>query len=297
MRDLQFVAAIAATGALTGAAQRLGVSHATAFRRLEAFEARLGVKLFERSAGRYVPTLAGEELAQAGAEIERQATESLLKVAGQDLRPTGHVRVTTTDSFANGLIAPMAQSCRSLHPGILLQVVVSNDFYDLSKRDADIAVRPTKSPPEHLIGKKIGNLAMAVYGAARYLQRRPGKDLAAHEWIAVDDSMPHTVSLRWLARFKPLDEVAYRTNSFIGLAHACSAGAGLAVLPCFIGDRQPALRRVTGPIEECTNDVWVLMHPDLRNSARIKAVFHALDQELSRAAPLLAGRQPRFVRR
>jgi molybdate transport repressor ModE-like protein len=277
LTDLRFAAAIAQTGSLSGAARRLGVSHATAFRRIEAFEARLGVKLFERRAGRYVPTVAGEELARTGVQIELEATESLRKVAGRDLRPTGHVRVTTTDSLANGLIAPMAQACREMNPGILLQVIASNEIYSLTKRDADIAIRPTRTPPGYLIGKKAAIVAMAVYGEKNYLRRRARKNLEEHDWIAADDSLGNNASL--------------------GVGQACAAGCGLAVLPCFIGDQQPGLKRVSPLIEECTIDLWILTHPDLRNTVRVKTMFQGLYEELRRAAPLLAGRQPQAGKR
>ncbi|MFM9881379.1 MAG: LysR substrate-binding domain-containing protein, partial [Burkholderiales bacterium] len=166
------------------------------------------------------------------------------------------------------------------------------EFYNLSKRDADIAIRATRKPPEHLIGKKVGVVAMAVYGSRHYLKDRPSKALASHDWIALDDSVGHNASLGWLGRIMPLDDVPYRTNTFIGVANACAAGLGLAVLPCFIGDQQPLLVRMTAPIDECANDLWILTHPDLRNTVRVNAVFDALRQELNAAIPLLAGKRP-----
>lgn len=297
LNDLRIVNAIAETGSLAAAARRLKVNHATVFRRIEAFEAHLGAKLFDRSKGRYIPTAAGAELARTGAEIERTATESLRKVAGHDLRPTGSVRVTTTDGIANGLIAPMARACRAAHPGILLELIMSNEFYNLSKRDADIAIRATRKPPEHLIGKKVGVVAMAVYGSRHYLKNRGSKDLTSHDWIALDDSVGHNASLGWLGRIMSLDEVAYRTNSFTGVASACVAGLGLAVLPCFIGDQQPVLRRMSSLIDECANDLWILTHPDLRDTVRVSTVFEALRQELSKAVSLLAGKRPHTANR
>ena len=196
---------------------------------LEFFESRVKLatwrtlivaKLFERNAGRYVPTVAGEELARAGADIEEAATRSLLRVAGRDLRATGLVRLTTTESIASGLLAPLAAVCREQHPGIQIQVVADNSLYDLAKRDADIAIRPTRKPPQHLIGKTVGLLAMCVYGSRRYLQRNRAKDFAAHEWIVFDDARSNSPTLEWLAAIKPLDQIAYRTNSHIGVARA-----------------------------------------------------------------------------
>jgi len=289
LAHLRLVAAIAANASLSAAATQLNISLATAFRRIEAFEAKLGVKLFERSRGRYTPTAAGEELARAGAEIEREALESMRRVAGRDLRPSGLVRITTTDSIANGLIPPIVQACRRELPDIRLQVNVSNAIYDLSKRDADIALRPTRNPPGHLIGKSIGTIAMAVYAAPDYLRRQPGRTLAEHDWIAVDDSMGAVPSLEWLAAFKPLDALVYRTNSFSGIDRACAAGIGLAVLPCFLGDRSPQLVRVTGAIEACSNQLWMLAHPDMRETMRIKIVFQKVQHELEALLPLLSG--------
>jgi molybdate transport repressor ModE-like protein len=291
LNDLRLVAAIAHAGSLAGAARQLGVNHATAFRRLEKFEAALGVRLFERSAGRYAATPAGEELARAGAAIDIKAAQSLRKVVGQDLRPGGVVRVTTTNSFAALFIGPIAARCRAEYPDIHLHVVTANVIHDLSRRDADIALRPSMRPPEHLIGKRIGTLAHAVYGAKRYLRtRRKLSELAEHDWIALDDSLSQHATLKWLAKTVALDGVKLRTNSFTGVQQACAEGLGLAVLPCFLGDAHRALQRVTGTLDECSKDLWLLTHPDLRHTTRVKAVFQVMFEELSAAADLFAGK-------
>jgi molybdate transport repressor ModE-like protein len=291
LNDLRLVAAIAHTGSLAGAARQLGVNHATAFRRLEKFEAALGVRLFERSAGRYAATPAGEELARAGAAIDIEAAQSLRKVVGQDLRPGGVVRVTTTNSFAALFIGPIAARCRAEYPDIQLHFVTANVIHDLSRRDADIALRLSTRPPEHLIGKRIATLAHAVYGAKDYLRtRRKLRGLNEHDWIALDDSLSQHATLKWLAKTIPLDGVKVRTNSFSGVQLACAEGLGLAVLPCFLGDAHRALQRVTGTLDECSKDLWLLTHPNLRHTTRVKAVFQLMFEELSAAADLFAGK-------
>ncbi len=292
LNDLRLVAAIAHTGSLAGAARQLGVNHATAFRRLEKFEATLGVRLFERSAGRYAVTQAGEELARVGAEIGAQAAQSVRKVVGQDLRPSGVVRMTTTNSFAARFIGPVAARCRAEFPEISLHVVTANVIHDLSRRDADIALRPSMRPPEHLIGKRIATLAHAVYGAKRYLRtRRKLRELNEHEWLALDDSLSQHATLKWLSKIVPVDAVRLRTNSFSGVQQACAEGLGLAVLPCFLGDEHSALQRVTGTLDECSKDLWLLTHPDLRHTTRVKAVFQVMQEELVAAADLFAGKK------
>ena len=283
LNDLRLVALIAQTGSLSGAAKRLGVNHATVFRRIAQLEARVAVRLFERTGGRYHPTPAGDELARAGALMDDTATQALLHVAGQDLRPSGTVRMSTTDSIALTLLYPIMALCRAQYPQITLTVSVDNDAANLSRRDADIAVRPTGRPPEHLIGKHIAPLHFGVYGAKRYLRAtRKLTELSAHEWIALDDSQSGHRTLRWLEGIKPLAEVGLRANSFGTIRQACVDGLGLAMLPCFLADATATLERLGDPVLECAAELWLLTHPDLRETTRVKVVYQLLQAELSK---------------
>lgn len=291
LNDLRFVAAVVETGSLSGAARRLGINHATAFRRLEKIEARLGVRLFERRAGRYAATESGEELARAGAVIEREANASWSKVAGRDLRPSGVVRITTTEGLASRLAGPIARACRERYPEITLHLVSTNEIHSLSRRDADIALRTSTRPPEDLIGKRLATMAHAVYGAKRYLRRtRHLTDWRDHDWIAPDDSMSRQVSMKWLAKILPPEQAVLRANTFLGVQRACAAGLGLAVLPCFLGDAEAALERVSESLPDCRTELWLLMHLDLRDTVRVKAVFQLMQQEVGQAAASLEGR-------
>ncbi len=283
LNDLRLVALVAETGSLSGAAQRLGVNHATVFRRVAQLEARVGVRLFERAGGRYQTTLAGDELARAGAQMDATANHALLKVAGQDLRPSGNVRISTTDSVAWALLQPILARCRVQYPQITLSVGIDNHAANLSQRDADIAIRPTSQPPEYLIGKCIAPLQFSVFGAKHYLQANRGLALAQHKWIALDDSHSGHRTLRWLEAIKPLSEVGYRTSSFGFVRQACAEGMGLAMLPNFLGHAASALQRVGDDVPACATDLWLLTHPDLRGTLRVKLVFQLLQTELGRA--------------
>ena len=287
---LQDVAAVAQTGSLSGAARLLGVNHATVFRRIAQFEKELGVRLFERSSGRYVPTSAGEELAAAGAAVLAAAEASLLKVAGRDLRPSGVVRITTTDSIAKTLLNPVLALCREQYPQIRLHVSIDNMMFNLSKRDADVALRASSKPPEHLLGKRIASLAMAVYGSANYLEKNQAQSLTDHAWIALGESQERHRSVQWLEKIKPLDQVAYRLDGFAAVAQACADGLGLALLPCFLGDSTAALQRATAPEPALATELWLLTHPDLRSTARVKSVFQMLQRELALRADLIEGK-------
>jgi len=291
LNDLRLVAAILETGSLSGAARRLGINHATAFRRLQKIEKQLGVRLFERLDGHYTATDAGQELANAGAMIESVAGESLRKVAGRDRQPGGLVRITTTDSLADRFIGPLTLTCRERYPDIKLEVSTTNMVYNLSRRDADIALRPASQPPEELIGKRVATIAQAVYGAKSYLRRKTRiRELREHEWIALDSSMDGHYSLKWLAKTISPERARLRVSTYEGVYRACVEGVGLAVLPCFIGDDDATLERVTGTLHECDTDLWLLTHPDLRNTVRIKAVFEILQEVVRQDLPLLSGK-------
>ncbi len=293
LNDLIYVAAVTQTGSLSAAARQLNVNHSTVFRRIAQIEAGLGVRLFERDAGRYVATAAGEEVAAAGAAIAQTAERSLLKVAGRDLRPSGVVRITTTDSFATTLLTPVLALCRAQYPQIALQVGIDNNMLDLSKRDADIAVRPTRQPPDYLVGKRIAPLAFAVYGAKGYLKNTKASTLPEHQWICLGESQERHRSVQWLQKVVPLAQVGYRIDGFASVARACADGLGFAVLPCFIGDSLAPLRRVHEPIPDLASELWVLTHPDLRRTARIQTVLQFLYQELGKLSPALQGIKPK----
>ncbi len=292
LNDLRTVAVVTQTGSLAGAARALGVNHATVFRRIVQLEKALGVRLFERSSGRYVATPAGEELAAAGTAMQATAERSLLKVVGRDLRPSGVVRITSTDSVAKALLNPIVALCRQRFPQITLHIGIDNMMLDLAKRDADIAVRPSLRPPEHLLGKHIAPLAFAVYGSDHYLATREATALEDHEWIALGEAQERHTTLQWLQKIKPLAEVGCRIDGFAGIAQACADGLGLAMLPCFLGDSTARLRRLLPPEPTLASELWVLTHPDLRDTARIKSIVQTLQQELAKRAPLLAGEWP-----
>lgn len=278
LNDLRFIAAISGTGSLAGAARQLGVNHATVFRRVIAIEARLGVRLFDRDGGHYTPTGAGEELARAGAAMEETALVSLRKVAGQDLRPSGVVRIATTDSIAQYLLPAMLKACRTQCPDIQLELVIGNDMANLSKRDADIAVRPSAQPPEELIGRKVGPLAFAVY-------QLKGDSNGA--WITRAGGYGKIA--QWMRTYTGDAGAGVQIDTYSGVCAACVAGLGQAVLPCFIGDTQASLVRRTPVLAGCSSELWLLTHPDLRKTARISAIWQILQQELDAAAGLIGG--------
>lgn len=279
--DLRIVQAIAEAGSLSGAGRRLGASHATVFRRLKAIERRLGVALFERSRTGYVPTPAGEDLAATAARVEAEVLGVERRVAGRDLLLSGSIRVTTTDTLLMGLLSPIFAGFQRAHPEIVLEVAISNELFNLSQRDADVAVRPSSSPPEHLVGRRIGTIAQAVYARG---------DGAVDAWVGPDRHLGYAALDTWMVAQGADERCRYRVDTMFGMLAAARDGLGRAVLPCYLADAEPALVRLGEPIPELATDLWLLTHPDLRRVARIRA-FMAYVAEAVQAERCLEDRQ------
>ncbi|GAA0573228.1 LysR family transcriptional regulator [Halomonas salifodinae] len=273
--DLRLFLAIARSGTLAGAARTLGVNHSTVFRRLNAMEEGLEVRLFERLPEGYVPTAAGEALRGRAERVEEETQAIERELSGQDVRLSGRVRLTTTDTLANGFLAPVLKGFVEAYPGIELELLVVSAFLDLARREADIAIRPTQAPPETLVGRKLGSIRWGLYGARDYLRQRPVLvDPACpgeHRFIGGNEMIRHIASSRWLDEQVPASAVALRTNSVVAAMGAARAGAGLAVLPHYMARQEPSLECVWEIGPEVATDLWLLTHPDLRHSARIRA--------------------------
>mgnify|MGYP000215225287 CR=1 FL=1 len=286
--EFKLVLAIARAGSLSGAGRALGASHATVFRRLNATEAKLGVELFQRRRDGYVPTQAGEEMAATAQRMERDALEVERRVVGRDLRPSGTVRVTTTDTLLTWLLADVFAAFHAAYPDIELAVSVSNQIYDLSRREADAAIRPASAPAGHLVGRRIATIALAVYGRAD--RAAPAADdLAAQPWVGALAPMFYQPAEDWMARIGAARNCRYRLDSVSGMHAAVRSGSGLAVLPCYVGDADPALQRLSAPIPECATDLWLLTHADLRKTARVRAFLDHAAEAVALRRDVLAG--------
>lgn len=291
--DLRLVLALARGGSLSGAAAALGVDHSTAYRRLNALERRLGVRVAERRREGYVLTAAGTEMLAAAEQVADTLAGLERKLAGRDLQLEGSVRLTAPDDMAVALLSPMLARFQAAYPAIHLEVVTDNRMLSLTRREADIAVRPSRQPPEDLVGRRIGVLAGGIYAAPGLAAAHAGaNDLAAlcdSAWIGFEDSGRATVYGRFTYETIPPDRLVQRSNSLLMQAAAAREGAGLVALPCFLGDDDPGLARVLGPLDALTSALWLLTHRDLQRTARIRALLDFLHGELRATRARLAG--------
>ncbi len=223
--DLRVILSIAEAGSLSGAGRRLRASHATVFRRLNAIEARLGVALFERSRTGYAPTAAGEDLAATAARVQAEVLGAERRMAGRDLRLSGSIRVTTTDTLLMGLLSPIFADFQREHPEITLEVAVSNQLFNLSQRDADVAVRPSAAPPEHLVGRPAGRIAQAVYARA---------GAAPDAWVGPDRHLGYNALDIWMADSGANQRCRYRVDTMLGMYAAVREGQGGPCCPVIL---------------------------------------------------------------
>ena len=193
------------------------------------------------------------------------------QVTGHDLRPSGELRVTTNDTALIYLMTQVFAGFRRAYPEISLDVVVANQALNFSKRDADVAIRATERPPETLIGRRIAGISWAVFAATEKAPQSfdPESDSRDAEWIGFGDNLANLKAAKWLKEHG--GRVVYRINTVLGLAEATAAGIGFGLLPCFIGSATPGLTRLTPPITDMAEGLWLLTHSDLRATARVRA--------------------------
>jgi DNA-binding transcriptional LysR family regulator len=293
--DFRLVKAIADAGGLTGAAATLSVNHSTVFRRLGQIEEQMGLPLFERRKTGYMATPAGEEMASLAARMDEDVTSFARRIAGRDIAPSGEVRITTTDTLFLHFLIPVFAAFRKVHPQIRLDIVIGNQALNLSRRDADVAIRASDSPPDTLVGRRVASLCWAIYGRASDadpLTQTDATDAAAlfeKTWVTLGDTLGHVKAARYVRDRVAPERIGLKTSAVLGLAEAIEAGLGIGPLPCFIGDTRPGLTRMLPPNPDFSTGLWILTHPDLRHAPRVRAFMDFCGTEIARRRACMEG--------
>lgn len=273
--DLRVFLHIGRAGSLTSAASTLGVSHATAFRRLGSLEAELGVRLFERSRSGYALTEAGKELLHVAADMEIGLASAARQLGKRAAWPGGVVRLTTTDTLMHAALAPLlsAYQCKA---GVQLLINTSTVQQDILKGEADVAIRAGGRPADPLVARRLCRIDSTVYRSRKIGGVTPG-NLGDFPWVAGDETFGHLDSSKWLHQQGLDGNAVLRTNSHVNVLNLVKAGAGLAVLPCYLGDLEPSIcRAIPTPPKAWRSDLWLLTRLDLRHVPRIKQLFDAV---------------------
>jgi DNA-binding transcriptional LysR family regulator len=283
--DLRYVLAIVRERTLSRAAAALGTSHTTVSRRLRGIEEALGVRLFDATPEGYVATSAGHALAEVAERVEAEVLSVEGRVLGQDARLQGQLRVATMDMLFRRHQAAFA-SFLQRYPTVALTVTSSDTEVSLTRREADVALRLTNTPPEYLVGRKIGREDFAVYGSAALVERvGPGASYDDYPWIHWDERLNMRWLDAWLAEHAPRARIALRVDfSTLLLRQAITDGLGVHFLACADGDAEPTLRRL-GPVEpQFSREVWLLTLPELRGNSRVRAFMDHVEAHARAAA-------------
>ena len=271
-------------GSLSGAARALGLTQPTIGRHIDALEQSLGMSLFTRSQAGFIATDAAHAL-QPYAETLASASAALLRAAsgmgrGEDARLTGSVRVTASEVVSIEVLPPILAQLRASHPGITIEVAVSNRIENLLRRDADIAVRMQRPEQDVLVARRIGNIDLGFHAHRDYLARhgtpRTWEELAKHAVIGIDRESTRARSIMPL--LSALEGASYAIRSDSDLVHLASIRAGLGIGICQVrlAERDPALVRVIPDLLTIPLDTWLAMHENLRSNPACAAVYKAL---------------------
>lgn len=270
--DYRIFLAVARTPSIRAAANDLQVSHSTVLRRVDRLEEKLGARLFERRSVGFRLTPAGEEVLQGAQDIEESVQAIDRSVTGRDSALEGVVKVTMPDGFIHHSLFPDLKKFSDQFPNIQLDVDLSESFADLSKREADIALRITDDPPEDLVGRKLNSVLMAAYAHKDHVEQyEPHKpDSKA---LRIGYGAPETFVCQF--GFEHLKVCGYFDNVLLQIRLALQ-GLGVVSLPVLMGDSEPSLVRLTEPVN--VGDVWLLYHTDLRYTSKVRAVRDFFEQ-------------------
>lgn len=282
-RDLALVLALVRGGTLGEAARLLAQDGSTVFRALQRLEKRLGLALFERHRLGLQPGELALALARSAEAIEGELDRADELLQAGDRRLHGTLRVTTTDTLLIGLLLPLVSDFRAAFPQLTLELLAGNQLASLSRRDADIAIRATTRPPEHLVGARLGVIRSALWAHRRLLPASVSQaDPSALPWVSpdADDSLADHLSIRWRRRVYPQVQPALRCNSILSVAQAVRCGAAIGVAPRFLLQGQADVVALTGDEPALDTELWLLTHPDVRHLRRVKVFFDFVRERL-----------------
>ncbi|MBU4060820.1 LysR family transcriptional regulator [Hyphomonas sp.] len=279
--DYRYVAVLARTGSLAETSRLLGVDRSTVQRRIRALEHRLGYNLFLRNGARYKALAEAQPILAAARSLESAISPVAAPAAGETI--AGNLSITTTDSIYMSGVSEMIDDFQALHPSLRLNLSVTTRRLALDQLESDVAIRPSDSPPDHFVGRRICDLSFGVYSSRAYLQNNPSPRREEHTWLTVSDDMSNSPPGRWIEAHVPADRRVLRADTFIAIAEACRLGRGAALLPKSYAIRLPELVCLDHLMDSPhVTGLWLLTHPDMRNNPRVRAFLDFMGQSLSK---------------
>ena len=290
--DLTVILAICRAGSLSGAARNLGHNHSTIFRRINAIEDKTGVRFFERLPDGYAMTDAGQTALRYAERIESEVHALGREVLGQDMRLQGKIRVTAPEGMTSQMAPALFAEFTRLNPEVSIEIEGGTAAVDLSRREADIAIRATAKPPDTSLGRKVCDFRFTLYATPKYIKRKKDVPLQEQSWSLISGTADWLVPLVWKKKAHGERQTVFSSSNSMAVLNAAAEGMGVTLMPCYLGDAEKRLVRVVDPIESLSIELWLLTHPDLRHTARVKALMAFLYDALKKDEDLFAGKRP-----
>ncbi|WP_263226088.1 LysR family transcriptional regulator [Pseudomonas alabamensis] len=277
--DLTLVLALERGRSLAKAAELLKVDVSTVFRSIRRLESALGTALFVKSRKGYLPTDTAQALAEQAERAEQALEAARIALTSGEQVVSGTVRLTCTEAVLHSLLLPALADFMPGYPALSLELSTSNTFANLSRRDADIALRLTNTPPEHLVGRCLGSTSYVVCGRPEWRERLT-KAPTAVPWIALDDSMHDHPTAIWRTRHYPDLMPRYQCSGMSTLAQLASQGLGVTALADYMVRDLPGVEALSDPLPGCDTQLWLLTRPDCRALRSVQALFEELTPRL-----------------
>lgn len=271
---------VARIGTVSGAAEVLGVHHATVIRHIDALEGRLGVKLFQRHARGYTPTEAGQDLLRVAQATEDQFNQLSGRLRGQGDDVSGELVITSLLSLAP-LMAPVLAEFQLAHPALTVRYLTGERLFRLEYGEAHVAIRAGSAPdqPDNVVQPFV-NLRMGLYASTAYIERHgapaDAEDFAAHRFVGSDDETSRAPFSRWLRTHAPAEAIRFRATDTRSIEEAVIAGAGIGFVACWEAARHPDLRQVMPPRDEWSAPLWLVTHVDLHRTNKVQTFLRFL---------------------
>jgi DNA-binding transcriptional LysR family regulator len=285
--DIRYFLELARSGSLSGAARLLKVEHSTVARRVEALELSLGIKLFDRLPKAWSLTAEGEALVNQANRLDDEA-QAFSRAAFGVSSLQGNVRLSAPPVLASHLLVPRLAGMRERWQNINLEVIGEIQDAHLARREADLAIRMSRPLAPGLAARRIGEMRYGLY-AARGYTCRPEADW---EFLGYDESLRLVPQQKWLDRVANGRRFLFRSNDLAALLHAARAGLGLVALPHFLAADDSGLCAVPAPVDSTIRELWLVMHPDVRRSPRVRLVADLLATLVGEAQSVLSGNAP-----
>jgi DNA-binding transcriptional LysR family regulator len=268
---------------MKAAAVELGVNYSSVFRRINSLEERLNVRLFERLKSGYRLTQAGEDILDRVHQVDEQMNAIQRLIEGKDIHLSGYLKISTTDTIGYYWLPPYVARFKKLYPDIILDLDIKTRYTNLSKREADIVIPAVNTQPDYMVGKKLAPIYVRLYGARSYLEQhgtpKTIDEFDQHRFLLPNESLAGLPANKWLRRHVHEKNIVACCDKLTGLFHLARQGLGLTIMPHYVAEADPDMVEVMALPPECNHHLWILTHPDIRFTARVRAFMQFMYQE------------------